>query len=346
MKAIILLFLFALLGTRAQVAELGACGICTMMVNTLEESLSKTVTQEALMRELAAISVRVCDNVPSKIATKEQCTSFISLYGPYTIEMLLSASQPDSICRTIGICDAPTETPHYQLVFPVINSDHISYTVSEDILAANTTYHYKIFLANSTLLKTNEYELFVTVNQIVGCDISLKITNNTNFVQTDVCNKQKNCNINISKPGRGVWYYITVYTKMHAEKASFSVNAIERNETSSGHWVFRADRHINMGRFALILCLTFSTLCLMCTCVSRCVFRRRMIKKRCQKKPDPVFVGFAPETVVSIQEPVVTFPEDEAQMVLMYPHNIPLVFPYGAHPSYIQMQQLPNEGNL
>jgi len=127
MKAV--LFLFALLvGSRAQVsAELGACGICTMVVNTLEESLSKVVTQEALMRELAAISARVCDNVPAKIATKEQCTSFISLYGPYTIEMLLSDAKPQSICRTIGMCDSPTETPHYQLVFPSINSDHISY---------------------------------------------------------------------------------------------------------------------------------------------------------------------------------------------------------------------------
>jgi len=217
--------------------------------------------------------------------------------------------------------------------------------LTEDNILANTGYNYKIFLANPTFLNTNGYELVVKVNQIVGCDVSLKITNKTNFVETDVCNKEKNCNMNISKPGRGVWYYITINTKMHAEKASFSLTAIERNETTSGHWVFRADhRHINMGRFTFILCLTFSTLCLLCTCISRCVFRRRMIQKRCyQQQTEPVFIGFAPETVMSIQEPVVTFPEDETKMVLMYPHNIPLVFPYGAQPSYIQMS---NEGNL
>jgi len=348
MKAIIFFALLA--GIYAQVSsELGACGICTMVVNTLEESIGRAVTKEALMKELATLSVRVCDNVPSKIATKEQCTSFVSLYGPYTIDMLLSDAKPESICRTIGMCDAPTDTPQYRLIFPTINSEHISYSVTEDNVLANTAYNYKIFLANPSFLEKNGYELSVNVNQIVGCDVSLKITNKTDFVETDTCTKEKNCNMNISKPGRGVWYYITISTKMHAAKAAFSFTAIERNQTKSGHWVFKADhRQIIVGRFAIILCLTFSTLCLLCTCFSRCVFRRRgMILKKCrQQQTEPVFVGFAPETVVSIQEPVVTFPEDEPQMVMMYPQNVPMVFPYVTHPSYIQMQQLPNGDNL
>jgi len=346
MKAIIIYFAL-LAGIHAQVAtEMGACGICTMVVNTLEESLGKAVTKETLMSELAAISARVCDNVPSKIATKEQCTSFVSLYGPYTIDMLLSDTKPASVCSTIGMCDA-TNTPSYQLLFPTISSEHITYSVTEDNVLADTVYNYKMFLANPTFLEKNGYELSVNVNQITGCDVALKLTNKTNFVETDTCNKEKNCKMNISKPGRGVWYYITITTKMHAAKAAFSFTAIERNQTTSGHWVFRADHHhLNVGRFAIILCLTFSALCLLCTCISRCVFRRRVIQKKCrQQQTDPVFVGFAPETVVSIQEPVVTFPEDD-QMVLMYPQNVPLIFPYGAHPSYIQMQQLPNEGKL
>jgi len=344
MKIVLLLFAACVGGVFAQVApELEACGICTMVVNTLEGYLSKSVTKDDLMKQLAGVSTVVCENIPSKLATKEQCNSFVSLYGPYTIELLLSEAKPESICRTIGICDSGTQNPHYQLLFPSISSESINYVVGEENIVADTTFNYKMFLGSPAFLNNNNYELFITAGNIVGCDLHLKITNKTNYVETWACSKDKNCSITISKPGRGVWYYLTVSTKLHAQKASFSLHATERNSTeASGYWVISKHRHLDVGHFIFILSMTFSLVCLLCVCISRCVACKRKFTQRryCQQQTEPTFVEL-PETVISIQESAVM----EEPMVLMYPHNMPMMYPYGLQP-YVQLQPNQNEANL
>jgi hypothetical protein len=329
---------FALIfGVCAQ--ELEACGVCTTVVQTLEGFLNQYATKQELMKELAAISAQVCEHVPDTIATKEQCQSYVSLYGPYTIDLLLSKENPESICSTMGMCTR--SNTHYKLVFPIISDYSINYAFTEENIVADSIFNYKMFLADPSFLDDNDYELTVQVNKISGCDITLKITNKTTFVQTETCKQDSSCNLSIRNPGRGVWYYVTITTKLHAPKSSFSFNAIERNATKEGRWILKEERHhFSPARFGLILCLSFSCVCLICICISRCAHRRKMIKRRnFQQQTEPIFIEVVPEMVVSIEEETRSMVDPRS---MMYPHNMPMIFPFAPNQNYIQMQQLPH----
>jgi hypothetical protein len=323
---VLVALIFGLFGVCAQ--EWDACGVCSSVVQTLEGFLNQHTTEEELMRELAAISAQVCANVPEKLATKEQCNSYVSLYGPYTIELLLSESNPKSICSTMGMCTDVNN--HYKLVFPSIGDNSINYLFTEGNIVADSLFNYKMFLANPAFLDSNDYEFDVQMRPVSGCDLTLKITNKTNYVQTEICKQDIGCNLIVPKPGRGVWYYVTIAAKLHAPKASFTFSATEKNSTR-GHWILKEEHHrFSMGRFALIMCLTFSSVCLGCVCISRCVHRRKIIKRRnIQQQTEPIFIGVMPEMVVSIDE----------ERPTMYPH-MPVVFPFAPNQNYIQMQQL------
>jgi len=328
---------FALIfGVCAQ--ELEACGVCTTVVQSLEGFLIQHATKQELLKELAAISARVCENVPEKIATKEQCQSYVNLYGPYTIDLLLSEQNTESICSTMGMCtDSNT---HYKVVFPSISADSINYAFTEENIVADSVFNYKMFLANPSFLAEDNYELKVQLIKSSGCDITLKITNKTDFVQTEICKQDHNCDLVIRNPGRGVWYFLTISTKLHSQKASFSFNAMEMNQTKEeGRWVLKGERHFSPSRFGLILCLSFSCVCLICVCISRCARRRKIIKRRnFQQQTEPIFIGVVPEMIVSIEEEA---PSRIMPDPMMY--NMPMVFPFGPNQNYIQMQHLPHQ---
>jgi len=321
-------------GIRAQ--ELEPCGVCKAVVNTLDGLMVQLVTKEELLKELAAISARVCENVP-KMATKEECMYSVSLYGPYIIDLLLSGAkaEPQTICGTVGICD-PQGGPSYKLLFPIIREDSINYAFTEDPFHSDHTFNYKMFLGDPAFLNKDLYELSVNVNKIMGCDITVKITNKTNFVRTDDC-KDKGCAFSISKPGRGVWYYLTITAKVHTIRlASFSFSATEKNATAYDHPFGEHRALTSSARIGLIICLAFSSVCFLCIGISRCLYRRKINNRNIQYQPEPIFIGISPEMVVSTEGSEFSY-----ETPIITPHNLPLVFP-SPYPNYIQLEQMPH----
>lgn len=45
---------------------------------------------------------------------KEQCETYVQLYGPLVFNMLLSYLQPDSLCARIGYCPTGPPPPYAQ----------------------------------------------------------------------------------------------------------------------------------------------------------------------------------------------------------------------------------------
>jgi len=280
--------------------EIAACGLCTMVVGLLENKASVLSTREDWIKELFAITDEVCANV-QLFASPVQCKSYIELNAPYMVDLMLSESKPQSVCKTIGICNDANDSTNYKLVFPIINEQQITYLVEEKDISQDTEFNYKLFLGNPSFLDSERYHLAIELSQVVDCEVNLKVTNKTTFVQSESCNNDKNCSMDISQPGRGVWYYFTVHAKVSGKKASFFLNATEKNETVS-RWILTSHHILNGQRFALILCITFSSVCLLCLCISRCIFSNRRYKHRQQQIYSPIMMQPIPETVIPIQD--------------------------------------------
>lgn len=292
--------------------------MCTLVVDLLETQDSALGSKNDWIKELLTIADEVCANVPQAVASPAQCKSYFELNAPYMVDLILSNSKSESVCKTIGVCNEPEDSTRYKLVFPTINEQQISYLVEEKEITKDTEFNYKLFLGNSSFLDNDSYQLNIQLNQIIGCEVTLKVTNKTTFVQSESCNSERNCSMDISQPGRGVWYYVTVHTKMDGDTASFSFNATERNETTS-YWIYVSSHHrFNAQRFAFILCVTFSSVCCLCWCISRCMFSKRTRRyKHQQRGYAPIIMQPIPETMVPIQglEP---FNPDVSPVIVMY----------------------------
>jgi len=280
--------------------ELPACGLCTMVVNLLEKKANALGAREDWIKQLFAITDEVCANVQS-FASPAQCKSYIELNAPYMVDLILSESNPESICKTIGICNDAEDSMDYKLIYPIVNEQQITYLVEEKEITQDAVFNYKFFLGNPSFLHNESYHLAIELNRVIDCEVNLKVTNKTTFVQSESCNTDKNCSMDISQPGRGVWYYFTVHIKVSGDKASFSLNATEKNETV-GHWIYVSHHKLDGQRFAFILCITFSSVCLLCLCISRCIFSKRRYKHQQQQAYVPIMMQPIPETIIPIQD--------------------------------------------
>jgi len=299
--------------------DLGACSMCTMVVDLLETQNNVLGSKEEWMKQLLSIADKVCANVPETIASPTQCKSYIELNAPYIVDLITSDTEPSNICKTIGVCDEPVDSTAYKLIYPIINEHQVSYLVEEKEITKDTEFNYKLFLGNPQML-SNDYELAIEVHSITGCDVLLKVTNKTTFVEATSCNQEKNCTMQISEPGKGLWYYVTVHAKLTADSASFSFNATEKNETS-GDLIYAKYRHkFHPERFTLILCFTFSLVCLLCLCISRCMFTKRARRyNHIQEQPyTHLMMQPLPETVIPMQFGSQEFDPDGTPVIIMY----------------------------
>jgi hypothetical protein len=274
--------------------ELSGCDLCTKVVSIFEQKNTALVgTKDDWIKELRATSEEICFAKLQVFATPLQCTSFFELNAAYIVDLMLEEAKPDSICKTIGSC-SNVEDSNYKLIFPIIMEKQITYEIEEKEISQDSYFHYKLFLGNPSFLHNDSYHLVIELQHPKDSDLNLKVTNKTTFVQSENCN-DKNCSMDISKPGRGVWYYFTIHVKVGATNTSFFLNATEKNETV-GHWIYVSHSRFNGQRFAFILCFTFSTLCLLCWCISRCIFSKRRYKH--QQRYVPVVMQPIPETFI------------------------------------------------
>jgi len=296
--------------------ELGACGVCTMAVNTLEGYIGKAVSEADLLRELSAVSETVCLNVPSEILTKEKCTSFVTLYAPYIVELLFSRKKSEDICSDLGLCDS--ESPKYQILFPTIENGTVMYSTVEKNYKTETQFNYKIFLGNPQFLDDETYTLTGTVSDISGTEITLKMTNRTTFVMNDNCRDKTRCGIDVTKPGKKVWYYISVVVKVTAENPTFVLNITEQN-IIVGHWEYRGT-HNSTFTFVFIMFACVLGLCSICLAVTRCMFYQRSL-------PGKTLEG-AEESLIERRSPAFIEPINHTPMlVFLSPNNVPMAYP-------------------
>jgi hypothetical protein len=282
----------------------GACSLCNMVEELLDTQSLAYKTQEEWTNHLLSIADKVCANVPETIASPAECKSYIELNAPYMVEIILSPMNDDeereSICRIIGVCVEPVDSKEYKLVYPTINENRISYLVEEKEITKDTEFNYKLFLGHPKMLNNDSYELEIELHSVIGCEVHMKVTNKTTFVEATSCNEEKNCTMQISEPGKGLWYYITVRTTLTAESASFALNATERNEIIP-EFFYATSRHgFNGERFTLILCMTFSLLCTLCLCISRCMFTKRPVRFNQQQYAHMVMQPI-PETAIPME---------------------------------------------
>jgi hypothetical protein len=262
-----------LASTLAQSLENGSlepCSVCTLLVETLEEQFTTEITKAQMMEKLSLVSKTVCENVPSEIVSQQKCNSFVSLYGPYTIDLILSNVQPQEICSALKVCGDPT----FEFLFPSIEENQLTYSASEKNFKAESEFKYKIFLGALQFLDDMSYGLSLKVNKIADCDISIKITNRTDYVETDSCSHNGECNIDISKPGMGVWYYITINAKSQSDTPSFTLELREENKNSNGHWVYKGGHQT--GSFIIVLTVILLAMMVICVVITKCVFGRRL----------------------------------------------------------------------
>jgi len=258
-------------------------------------------TQEEWTNHLLSIADQVCANVPETIASPAQCKSYIELNAPYMVEIILSDGARESICKTLGVCNEPVDSNEYKLVYPIINENQISYLVEEKEITKDTEFNYKLFLGHPKMLNNDSYELAIELHSVIGCEVHMRVTNKTTFVEATSCNEEKNCTMQISEPGRGLWYYVTVRATLTADSASFAFNATERNEIVPEFFYATSRHRFNGERFTLILCITFSLLCTLCLCVSRCMFTKRAVRFNQQQQYMHMLMQPIPETVIPME---------------------------------------------
>jgi len=296
--------------------ELGACGICTMAATTLEGYIGKAVSEADLLNDLSTVSETVCSNVPSEILSKEKCTSFVTLYAPYIVELLFSMTKSEEICGDLGLCDS--ESSKYQILFPTIENGTVKYSTVEENYKTESQFNYKIFLGNPKFLDDETYTLKGTVSDISGTEVNLKITNRATFVMNDNCRDKTQCGIDVTKPGKKVWYYITVNVKVTAENPTFVLNITEQN-IITGYWEYRGS-HGSTLTFIFIMFACLLALCSICLAITRCMFY--------QRSPSAKTLESAEESLIERRSPAFVEAINHTPMVVfLSPNNVPMVYP-------------------
>jgi len=305
------------------------CSLCTLLVNNLEGLVDGVISREEMVDKLSAVSQTVCANVPSEIVSHEKCNSFVRLYGPYTIDLLLANVQSQQICSTIGLCEDVSSS--YQILFPTIEENQVIYTANEKAFSVETQFQYKIFLGNPQFLDNDTYALSVQVNNVTDSEVSLKLTNRIDYVETDQCDEKMNCTINIAKPGKGVWYYITLDAKPHGSKTSFILKVIEKNDAEIGEWIYAGGS--TSSSFVVLLLCTLLGVCVICMIVTKCIFGKRVQKTR---KVDVEEAEF-------LYEPTEIYDQSASPMlVFVSPDQMPMAFL--PHPQqYVQVPYIVNQ---
>lgn len=77
-----------------------SCDECKVLVAQVVAVLADPKTQA----EILEFGKQACDAFPS---FKDECVSYVTIYGPLALNVLLSYLQPESLCGSIGYCPIP-----------------------------------------------------------------------------------------------------------------------------------------------------------------------------------------------------------------------------------------------
>ncbi|KAH9498380.1 hypothetical protein Btru_008134, partial [Bulinus truncatus] len=74
------------------------CALCIYVLTTVDT----LIESKASKQEIIAALDKVCDYLPSTV--KEQCESFVGLYLPYVVDLIVQELTPQQICEKLGLC--------------------------------------------------------------------------------------------------------------------------------------------------------------------------------------------------------------------------------------------------
>jgi len=247
------------------------------------------VTKQDLLNTLSSVSNEVCPKMPAEFISAEQCSSFISIYGPYTIDMILSQTDASQICGILKLCDSSSDGV-YTVLYPTIDqqNEQVTYTYNQkDVIPQEgQKFLYRIFLGSPSFL--DEETLTVALSENDHANFQLLLTNKMEYSTEVDCDAQTgaDCSILVGKPGRGVWYYMEVTAKSFLDNnvTEFTITATVQNEVITNEGAASAMRHQAhvIPIFLPILVIAFC-LMLCCCCVRR---RRRACKRYCQRRKE------------------------------------------------------------
>lgn len=98
------------------------CVMCEFVMRELRQMIGKNATEEEIMQALE----KVCDYMPESLT--KSCHSFVEMYGPAIIKMIIEELDPEEICTEIGLCGQvahkPTSTPTHAPVERTTTNPH------------------------------------------------------------------------------------------------------------------------------------------------------------------------------------------------------------------------------
>jgi len=279
---------------------------CMGMETALEAYLTKTTTKEDLLHALKEVSKKVCSQISPLLISEKECTSFVSLYGPYTIDMIFAGTKGDLVCSRLKLCTQSSD--EYTLLYPIIDEEDqmVTYTTTEkNVTNVGQQFRYRIFLGNPSFLDEETLTVQISENDIAA--FSMKLTNKSDYTILNECeaNSHAPCTSLTANPGRGVWYYIAVNVQsfLTPNTTSFTITATIQNEIFTGSgFVVKSHRIIIFPVFFPAILIA---LCLFCCCL-----RKRVCKKKAVDAQDK-----ATEVAVDMQE----MPQPSAPLGYYYP---------------------------
>jgi len=325
MKSFLLLAVLLVSGFAQQnPQEWGTCTFCNLVVTSLSGYTSKTVTKQDLLNALTSVSKDVCPKMPAEFMNAKQCSSFISLYGPYTVDMILSQTSTQQICSSLQLCESSSAAESaYTVIFPTIEEQNqqVVYTTSKKgVSKVGQKFNYRIFLGNPSFLEEETLTVELSPNNVV--DFDFVVTNKKEITMDIECMPQTDvpCTTLVGRPGRGTWYFIEITAKAFVinNSTEFTLTATVQNEIITNEGAALAMQHKRTHVFPMFLPIFLIALCLLCCC---CVRRKRQSKRMCQRQQQQQ----QPETAVNMQEmtqvPVMGYyyaPDGQAFMAPQY----------------------------
>jgi len=294
-------------------SEINPCSFCSILVGNAEKFVG--LNDEEIISKLTMVSDTLCTNLPDQIISETECRSFFGLYGPYAVELMASGMKSSEICSYMGLCVADEK---YKTLWPSIDQNGITYSIKEDHLNGATQFKYKVFLGDVSSLDDETYTLFTSVQKISGASVTLKLTNNVDSVETQNCDSERDCQMKMPKPGKRIWYYITI-DATSSQNGEFSLILTEKNSELPMPTSSTSNSHV----IVLVIILALMAICVFCLIVTRCIFARKnptqqldfeagdfVYDNNAELFENPHFLMFSPTTAGSLkfapQQPVYT----------------------------------------
>jgi len=277
MRVFLLLALFV--GTFAQNIPTDSCSLCTLLVDGLESKVGEKVSKADLMNQLDIIQSQVCTKIPAEnqFLTPQQCVTYVRLYGPYVVELLLENTKTSAVCTTLGLCQDTTDGDQYDMILPTITDYMVEYDVKDtQVSSVGQQFRYKMFLGTPPFSGEDVLSVHIKKNVPKACSLKLELTNKS--TEHPYTSATKDCYTTVMNPGSGVWYYLTIEALELNATCTFSVKSTIKQAIFVNPLPARSVVGIVLLPGIFMIAAVVAALC--CCCA----IRRRKCKSQCNMK--------------------------------------------------------------